>query len=254
MSENPKHYKMISRDNIYITTNDRYKEIRPYQITIFNDPYLQQLYLNLVVEYKHVFKKISLTPKVRFIIPIYDTHKMVEKEQENLFNIITELETDNRFLFNFFAKDFQEFKFKNIDLNLLLHNAVTINHLEFGLHNQMSYTKKQIKPENLFDTLQRIEEESAWAKEQFLTPDDLIKKNDLLIRLQHLIADKRVTYKAYQILQQLFFEDFELFKKFITNSNQSDVSKSLFEKPEYPLICKKYGETEIKYLINQYLA
>lgn len=254
MSENPKHYKMISNDSIYITTDDRYKEIWPYQITIFNDPYLQQLWLSLVVEYKHVFKKISLTPKVRFVIPIYDAHKMIEKEQENLFNIITELETDNRFLFNFFAQDFQEFKFKNADLKLLLHNAVTINYLEFALHNQMSYTKNQIKPENLFDTLQRIEEESVWAKEQFLTPDDLIKKNDLLIRLQHLIADKRVTYKAYQILQQLFFEDFELFKKFISNSNQNDVSKSLFEKPEYPFLCKKYDETEIKYLINQYLA
>ena len=95
MSENPKHYKMISKDSIYIPTDDRYKEIRPYQITIFNDPYLQQLWLRLVVKYKHVFKKISLTPKVRFVIPIYDTHKMIEKEQENLFNIITELETDN---------------------------------------------------------------------------------------------------------------------------------------------------------------
>lgn len=170
MSENPKHYKMISNDSIYITTNDRYKEIWPYQITIYNDPYLQQLWLSLVVEYKHVFKKISLTPKVRFVIPIYDAHKMIEKEQKNLFNIITKLETNNRFLFNFFAKDFKEFKFKNTDLNLLLHNAVTINHLEFGLHNQMSYTKNQIKPENLFDTLQQIEEESAWTKEQFLTP------------------------------------------------------------------------------------
>lgn len=254
MSENPKHYKMISKDSIYIPTNDRYKEIWPYQITIFNDPYLQQLWLNLVVEYKHVFKKISLTPKVRFVIPIYNAHQMVEKEQENLFNIITELETDNRFLFNVFAKDFQEFKFKNIDLNLLLHNAVTISHLEFGLHNQMSYTKNQIKPENLFNTLQRIEEASAWAKEQFLTPDDLIEKNNLLIRLQQLITDRRVTYKAYQILQQLFFEDFELFKKYITNSNQNDENKSLFEKPEYPILCQKYGKTEIKYLTNQYLA
>ena len=254
MSENPKHYKMISNDSIYITTNDRYKEIRPYQITIFNNPYLQQLWLHLMIKYKHVFKRISLTPKVRFVIPIYNAHQMVEKEQENLFNIITELEQDNRFLFNFFAQDFQEFKFKNTDLNLLLHNAVKINHLEFGLHNQMSYTKNQIKPENLFDTLQRIEEESAWTKEPFLTPDDLIKKNNLLIRLQQLITDRRVTYKAYQILQQLFFEDFELFKKFITNSNQNDENKSLFEKPEYPLLCQKYGETEIKYLINQYLT
>lgn len=254
MSENPKHYKMISKDSIYIPTNDRYKEIWPYLITIYNDPYLQQLWLSLVVEYKHIFKKISLTPRVRFVIPIYDAHKMIEKEQENLFNIITELETDNRFLFNFFAQDFQEFKFKNTDLNLLLHNAVTINYLEFALHNQMSYTKNQIKPENLFDTLQRIEEESSSAKEQFITPDDLIKKNNLLIRLQHLIADKRVTYKDYQILQQLFFEDFELFKKFITNSNQNDENKSLSEKPEYPLLCQKYGETEIKYLTNQYLA
>ena len=65
---------------------------------------------------------------------------------------------------------------------------------------------------------------------------------------------KEVAYKAYQILQQLFFEDFELFKKFITNSNQNDENKSLFEKPEYPLFCKKYGETEIKYLTNQYLT
>lgn len=254
MSENPKHYKMISNDSIYVTTDDRYKEIWPYQITIFNDLYLQQLWLSLVVEYKHVFKKISLTPKVRFVIPIYDAHKMIEKEQENLFNIITELETDNRFLFNFFAQDFQEFKFKNADLNLLLHNAVTINYLEFALHNQISYTKNQIKPENLFDTLQRIKEESSSAKEQFLTPDDLIKKNNLLIKLQHLITDRRVTYKAYQILQQLFFEDFELFKKFITNPNQNNESWSLFEKPEYPLLCQKYGKTEIKYLIDQYLT
>ena len=254
MSENPKHYKMIAKDSIYITTNDRYKEIWPYQIKIFNDPYLQQLWLNLVVEYKHVFKKISLTPKVRFVIPIYDAHKMIEKEQENLFKMITELEKDNCFLFNFFAQDFQEFKCKNTDLNLLLHNAVTISHLEFGLHNQISYTKNQIKPENLVDTLQRIEEENAREKEKFLTQNDLIKKNNLLMRLQELVNDRRVTYKAYQILQQLFFEDFELFKKFITNSNQNDENKSLFEKPEYPLLCQKYGETEIKYLTNQYLA
>ena len=254
MSESPKHYKMISNDSIYIPTNDRYKEIWPYLITIFNDPYLQQLWLSLMIEYKHVFKKISLTPKVRFVIPIYDAHKMIEKEQENLFKIIAELENDNQFLFNFFAQDFQKFKFKNVDLDLLLHNAVTINHLEFALQNQMSYTKRQIQPENLFDTLQLIEEESLWEKEQFLTPDDLIKKNNLLIKLQQLIADRQVTYKAYQILQQLFFEDFELFKKFITNPNQNNESWSLFEKPEYPILCRKYGKAEIKYLIDQYLT
>lgn len=254
MSESPKHYKMIYDDSIYIPTDDRHKEIWPYLITIFNDPYLQQLWLSLMIKYKHIFKKISLTPKVRFIIPIYDAHKMVEKEQEKLFKIITELENDNQFLFNFFAQDFQKFEYKNADLNLLLNNAVTINYREFALQNQMSYTKRQIQPENLFDTLQRIKEESAWEKEQFLTPDDLIEKNNLLMKLQQLITDRRVTYKAYQILQQLFFEDSELFKKFITNPNQNNESWSLFEKPEYPLLCQKYGKTEIKYLIDQYLT
>ena len=63
MNENPKHYKMISKDSIHIPTNDRNKEIRPYLITIYNDPYLQQLWLSLVIKYKHIFKKNQFDTK-----------------------------------------------------------------------------------------------------------------------------------------------------------------------------------------------
>lgn len=101
--------------------------------------------------------------------------------------------------------------------------------------------------------ISKAHRETIHSFQEAMTSQPCVGRSSSL-RLQHLIADKRVTYKTYQILQQLFFEDFELFKKFISNSNQNDVSKSLFEKPEYPFLCKKYGETEIKYLINQYLA
>ena len=218
---------------------------------------MQQLWLKLMIEYKHIFKKISLTPRVRFIIPIYNAHKMVEKEQENLFNMITELETNNDFLFNFFTKYFQKFEFKNIQLNHLLKNAVNIDRLGFGLRQQINYVNRQISPFNLFDTLLKIQKESFMTELfPFQPPKDLIEKNKLFIRLQHTTTFEKLTYKAYQILQKLIFEDFQLIEYFTLNQveRETEHCKSFEEKSEYALLCQKYGKADIDYIIHQYLT
>lgn len=257
MSETNQHYTVVTTNAPYIPTDEARKNVGPSEINIFDDPYLQQLWLNLINEYKHVFKKISLTPKVRFIIPIYNAHKMVENEQENLFKMITELETNNDFLFNFFTKYFQKFEFKNIQLNHLLKNAVNIDRLGFGLRQQINYVNRQISPLNLFDTLLKIQEKSFVTELiPFQPPKDLIEKNKLFIRLQHTTTFERLTYKAYQILQKLIFEDFQLIEYFTLNQveREKEQCKSFEEKPEYTLLCQKYGKADINYIIQQYLT
>lgn len=57
MSETNQHYTVVTTNAPYIPTDEPRKNVGPSEINIFDDPYLQQLWLNLIIEYKHVFKK-----------------------------------------------------------------------------------------------------------------------------------------------------------------------------------------------------
>lgn len=144
---------------------------------------------------------------------------------------------------------------KSARLNNILKNALTISRLDFGLNQQIAYVKSQIRPYNLLDTIERINQETVQTDNPLITPDELIKKTKLFIRLNRRTTCEKLTYKAYQILQKLIFEDFELIEHFTLNEikREKEQYKSFEEKPEYTLLCQKYDKADIDYIINQYL-
>ena len=246
------HHKMIvknpSATTIPRTGYDSYVYSR--RIKFFSDPYFQQLWLNLLLKHKETFVEISNRLGKLFCIPICDAHELIEQEQANLYKMIKELEC-NEITVNLLATNFKKFKYKNKDLNDLLNKAKNIQLIRDNLYQKICRNPYKIKPNNLEETIEAIEKETQNQEQPFKAPDKLIQKNRILQNLEIRTNNKKLTFKAYNIIRSIIFENIELLDDFFNHIENKHVSYE--NRPQYLTLCEQYGKAEMAYLLNQYL-
>ena len=121
MDKNIQHYKTVFKYNHTIDGPNDYVYTSS-ELCLFEDIYLQQLWLKMLVEYKNEFKQIIRHKNTPIYIPIYRAHKLPLSEQVELYKLVKEFEDDDIF-FNFFDLDFEDFEFEEPNLNKILQNA-----------------------------------------------------------------------------------------------------------------------------------
>ena len=121
MTTTIRHHKMIVSDSMgsTIPRTGISPHIHSSKIKMFWDPYFQQLWLSQLVKHKETFIEIANHLGNFFYIPICCAHELIELEQDNLCKMIKTLECDE-ITFNFFARSFQNFQYKNKDLKDIL--------------------------------------------------------------------------------------------------------------------------------------
>lgn len=189
---------------------------------LFNDIYLQQLYLKLLVEYKNEFKQIIRHKNIPIYIPIYRTHKLPLSEQVEHFNMVKEFEDEDIF-FNFFDHDFEDYKFEDPNLNDILQNAISM--LEITGENLTQH--KRITLHNLKDTIRQVEYNTSNDETPFEAPLKLKQKIELLRKL-YRIENKRtatqnpITQTTYHIVCKFFLRRFTVIY-LLTSLNLYDI-------------------------------
>ena len=249
MTKAIRHHKMIV-SNPYESTIHR-TGIKPdvfsREIKMFSDPYFQQLWLNLILEHKETFIEIANHLGDYFYIPINCAHELVEQEQANLYNIIKTLETDE-ITFNFFTSRFQNFQYKNKNLKDILKKSQKIKMVDDATYQRIYTNPRKIKLHNFERTIKKIKQETKNQEKPFQAPIELIRHNQILNQLKYKINDKRLTVKAYNIIQKLISENFELLNNFLEYQNVKYEDRA-----QYSTLCEQYGNAEINYFINEYL-
>lgn len=250
MSNNPMCYKIVSnRDYIEIHTEYRYKsKYKSSDLRFFNDPYLQQLWLNMLVTYQETFHELIHRINEPIFIPIYQGHRLSLDEQNELFKIIKQIQNDN-VGFVFFAFNFNDFEFKETNLNQILTDYQTNRIIEeYFIKNA-----HLIEPGNFENTINEIEYDTCETENPFEAPIKLKQHIRLLIKLYKDNQNQRLTKTAYHILLKILSQDFDLFNDFVIPHNSLDIYKMHDERPPYQELCQKYGKNEIDYLIHEYL-
>ena len=253
MDKNIQHYKTVFQYNHTIDGPGRFIYTSS-ELCLFKDIYLQQLWLKMLVEYKEDFKKIIRHKNIPIYIPIYRARELPLNKQSELFSLLKEFEDDDIF-FNFFDLDFEDFEFKDSNLNDILQNAKCM--LQITEENRTQC--KRVALHNLKDTIEKVEYDTQFDEAPFEAPIRLKQKIELLRKLyrsEHKGTFTRnpITQTAYDIFGKIFFsEDFDLLHDLVIPHNRHYNSFSYRERPSYRELCQKYGQTEINYLIHEYL-
>ena len=117
---------------------------------------------------------------------------------------------------------------------------------------QRIYTNPiKIKLDNLEETIKKIEQENQNKEKHFRAPIELIRHNQILNQLKYKINNKKLTVKAYKIIQELISKNSELFNDFLKNIENRNLKYEI--RHQYPELCQQFGKAEIDYLINDYL-
>ena len=247
-----RHHKMIVSDSLKSTIPRT--GIRPRvfsrEIKLFDDPYFQQLWLDQLVKHKETFIEIANHLGGFFRIPICSAHELIEQEQANLYKIIKELECDE-ITFNFFTNDFQNFQYKDKDLKTLLKQSRNMKIISDDIYQRIHHKPHKIKLYNLEETIEKIEQQTLNQEKPFRAPIKLIQNNQILKRLPYKINSRKLTVKAYRIIQKLISENFELFHNFLEYPKNQNTRYE--DHPEYLAFCEQYGKAEMDYIINNYL-
>lgn len=243
------HHKMIVSDPLESTIHRTGISPHVYskKIKLFDDPYFQQLWLNQLVKHKETFIEIANHLGDLFYIPICSAHELIEKEQSNLYKIIKALECDE-IRFNFFTNDFRSFQYKDKDLKALLKQSRNIKLVSDDIYQRIYHNPRKIKLYNLEETIEKIEKEEQNKEKPFQAPIELIRHNQILNQLKYKINDKKLTVKAYNIIQKLISENFDLLNNFLKYQNVRYEDRT-----QYHTLCEQYGTAEINYFINEYL-
>lgn len=253
MDKNIQHYKTVFAYNHTIDGPNDYFYTSS-ELCLFQDMYLQQLWLKTLVEYKDHFKQIIRHKNTPIYIPIYRAHKLPLSEQSELYKLVKKFEDDDIF-FNFFDLDFEDFEFEEPNLNTILKNAKHMSQITKEHLTQ----HKCIELHNLKNTINRLEYYTNIDETPFEAPLRLKQKIKLLRKLYHIehkntFTQNPITQTAYNIFCKIFFsEDFELFHELVIPDNRYYNSFSYPERPPYRELCQKYSKTEIEYIIHQYL-
>lgn len=252
MTTTIRHHKMIVSDPLESTIHRTGISPHVYskKIKLFDDPYFQQLWLNQLVKHKETFIEIANHLGDLFYIPICSAHELVEPEQANLYKMIKKLECDE-ITFNFFASSFQNFQYKNKDLKEILKKSKNIKLVGDDTYQRIYTNPSKIKLHNLAETIRKIEQESHDDEKPFQAPIELIRHNQILNQLKYKINDKKLTVKAYNIIQNILHENIDLLNEFFEDEENKYVSYE--NRPQYDTLCEQYGNAEINYLINEYL-
>ena len=253
MDKNIQHYKTVFKyDHTIDGPNDCV--YTSSELCLFEDLYLQQLWLKLLVEYKNEFKQIIRHKNMPIYIPIYRAHKLPLSEQVELFKLIKEFEDDDIFI-NFFDLDFEDFEFKEPNLNDILQNAIYMTEITESHQIQ----RNRIALHNLTETIRKVKCFTQHDEKPFEAPLRLNQKIELLRKLyntssKNMTTRNQITQTAYHIFSKIFFsEDFELFHDLVIPNNRYYNSFSYPERPPYRELCQKCGKTQIDYLTHQYL-
>lgn len=253
MDKNIQHYKTVFKYNHTIDGPNDYVYTSS-ELCMFEDLYLQQLWLKMLVEYKDEFKQIIRHKNTPIYIPVYRAHKLPLNEQIELYKLVKAFE-DSDIFFNFFDLDFEDFEFQEPNLNAILQNA---NHMS-QITEEHIEQRKRIALYKLKDTINRLEYYTRIDETPFEAPLKLNQKVELLRKIydnHNKATATRVpfTQTAYHIFSKIFFSEvFELSHELIIPDNRYYNSVSYFERPPYLELCQKYSKTEINYLIHQYL-
>lgn len=249
MTTTIRHHKIIVSDSLESTIprTGIKTHIHSRKIKMFWDPYFQQLWLNQLVKYKETFIEIANHLGGFLYIPICCAHELIESEQANLYKIIKKLECDE-ITFNFFTNNFQNFQYKNKDLKNILKKSQSIKMVSDAAYQRIYTNPNKIKLDNLKETIKKIEQESQNKEKPFQAPIELIRHNRILNQLKYKIKDKKFTVKAYNIIQKLISENFELLNIFLEYQNVKYEDRA-----QYSTLCEQYGNAEINYFINDYL-
>ena len=250
MSDKRMYYKIVS-NNDYIEIHTDYRHKTKYStsdLVFFNDPYLQQLWLNMLVKYRETFQELIHQIQEPIFIPIFEGHLLPLDEQIKLLDMIEQIQNEN-IGFIFFDFNFRYFKFKEPNLNQLLAdyntNRIVEEHFIKNTH--------RIEPTNLESTIRKIEVDTYETQNPFEAPFEFKQHIRLLIKLYKNNQNKCLTKTAYHILLKILSQDFNLFDDFVIPHNSLDIYKMHDERPPYQELCQKYGKTEIDYLIHEYL-
>lgn len=247
------HYKIILPPNhTTIPRIDSYNYTAP-RISLLENPYYQQLWLEILTEYKDTFADIVARACNPVSIPIYKAHTLPQEEQVKLFEMIKALSSDH-ISFNFINYDFNEFEYKDSNLNDLLTNARNITAMDEVFFRMMMTNPHKLNLVSINETMQDIETIARNKRETFNVPQEFLDKLKLLRKMYYKDnIRKPLTHTAYKIIQKLLFEDFELIKNLILTPNSENLYNTFCDRPEYTPLCQKYGKSEMEYILNNYM-
>ena len=213
------HYKIILPPNhTTIRRIDSYNYTAP-RISLLEDPYYQQLWLSILAEYKNTFMDIVTRACNPVCIPIYKGHILPKEEQAKLFEMIETLKSEH-VCFNFINYDFNEFEYKDPNLNDLLTNARNITTMDEAFFRMMMTNPHKLNLVSVHETIQDIEFQARHRGERINSPQEFLDKLKLLRKMYYKDnLRKPLTHTAYKIMQKLLFEDFELTKNLILTPN-----------------------------------
>ena len=247
------HYKIILPPNhTTIRRIDSYNYTAP-RISLLEDPYYQQLWLGILTEHKDTFADIVTRACNPVSIPIYKAHTLPQEEQVKLFEMIEALSSDH-ISFNFINYDFNEFEYKDSNLNDLLTNARNITAMDEVFFRMMMTNPHKLNLASIHETLQDIEFEARHRGERINSPQEFLDKIKLLRKMYYQDNHREpLTHTAYKIIQKLLFEDFELTKNLILTPNSENLYNAFCDRPEYAPLCQKYGKSKMEYILNNYV-
>ena len=254
MVEKYQHFKIMSKSSSKIQGPHRtfFSEYESSEIKLFDDPYFQQLWLNILVEHQDTLEDLVRHQDITIYIPIYKAQTLPKSEKVKLFNMLKTLESE-RIRFNFFTTDFQIFQFENPDLNKMLNQAQKIHRLKEEIYKEIYQYPKRIRPAKFNDTLTTLQTKTRDNVDKFTYPDVLKSKMNILYKLYHDNHGKKMTHTAYQIIQKLLSQDIELFEDFYSPAQTSKEKEKYTESPQYLTLCQKYGKAKIDFLVHNYL-
>lgn len=247
------HYKIVLPPNhTTIRRIDSYNYTAP-RISLLEDPYYQQLWLEILTEYNDTFMDIVARACTPVCIPIYKAHTLPQEEQAKLFEMIEALSSDH-ISFNFINYDFNEFEYKDSNLNNLLTNARNITAMDETFFQMMMTNPHKLNLVSLHETIQDIEFQARHRRQRINIPQEFLDKLKLLRKMYYKDnLRKPLTHTAYKIMQKLLFEDFELTKNLILTPNSENLYNAFCDRPEYTPLCQKYGKSEMEYILNNYM-
>lgn len=252
MYEPIQHYKIILKNETTISRPNvgRYNALN---FTEFREPYFQNLWLIILSKHKETFRKIVKYIRGSVYIPIYKAHKMPLKEQSQLFHLIKELESET-IRFNFFDMDFNNFQFKDSNLNNLLNEATNVQVMHDKFFNSAYFKPKFIELGELSDTIEDIEFQIQDDEHKFKAPIEFVNKLKIVHRMRQCYLTKPLTYMVYQIMQKILTKpkDFDLLYQCLYPADPSKGIKRCEERSQYKALCEKYGKPEIQYLFKQH--
>ena len=247
------YYKIIlSPTKTEIRRIDSYNYTAP-RISLLEDPYYQQLWLGILTEHKDTFADIVTRACNPVCIPIYKAHTLPQEEQVKLFEMLEVLSSEH-ISFNFINYNFNEFEYKDPDLNDLLANARNIQEMDENFFRMAVTNPHKLNLVSINETLQDIEFRARNRGERINSPQEFLDKLKLLRKMYYNDNHRKpLTHTAYQIIQKLLFEDFELIKNLILTPNSENLYNAFCDRPEYTPLCQKYGKSEMEYILNNYM-